>query len=445
MSSSGHIGAPLTDSSASGLGRRLALNPQLGVEGLEAVDLIDPRRNEVFRAHKSADPTDGVVVKLLKPEFQPILSRRHGAGSRKLIRAVKKSDGWVPVLWTGTNTNGRNYIVQPHYPRGSLLDLLGQGGHWRSSLSMVGDAAAVVGQLGARRLALGCLRPSYLLIDDDTVVVSIFGMSTRRFDDGTTQYLAPEQQDGSKPTPVCDVYTLGLILAELLADRQRRPDEPVQDLITTLPDSIPAMVIDLLDHAVTSSVTNRIANAALLHRAITRLLTDLPNDAADSPIRDSAQPGGSAANPPTCPPTSSSWRESLEASAHMAPRPADGPSNGLGPGLDELKTEPTRTTVGSDTTAYADHDHTRPENAITATNRLDEVEDDHGSMSPDLGPLADLLKPGMVRPATNYRRPTTGSRLAAELELEMLIEVLSELPTAAGRKASRRSESPESR
>lgn len=115
-----------------------------------------------------AGPKDTLVVRLLKPEFEPILC----------------SMFWVTGL------------------------------DWRSALSLIGHAAAVVGQLGLQRLALGCLRPSYIFSDDDTVLVSCFGMSTRRFDDGTTQYSAPELQRDSECTPACDVYSLGLILAE---------------------------------------------------------------------------------------------------------------------------------------------------------------------------------------------------------------------------------------
>ncbi len=352
---------------------------QLHLEGFEVVDVLDSRRNVVLRAHCSADSTHTVVIKLLKPEFEPILPGRHRAGSRKLIRSVERSDGWAPVLGTGTSIDGLDYIVQPYYPDGSLLDRLGQSSHWRPSLSLVGEAAAVVGQLGAQKLALGCLRPSYLLVDNDTVMVSVFGMSTRRFDDGTTQYLAPEQQAGSEATTASDVYTLGLILAELLAGRQRRPGESANDLIASLPDSIPNEVIDLLDHTMSSRVTNRIASAALLHRAIARLLVDLTEDASDPPV---------------------------------------GMTNGAG------------------TTSTVDDHDTTPNVTTTAMTWLDEVEGGRGEPRPDGGPLHDLLESGSTRPAVRYHRPTANvrsaadPRSAAELELEAMVETLSGLPSA---------------
>jgi serine/threonine protein kinase len=314
-----------------------------------------------------------VVVKLLRPEFEPILPGRHRAGSRKLIRAVKRSDGWAPLLEAGTSTKGVEYIMQPYYPDGSLLDRLGRSSHWRRSLSLVGDAAAVVGQLGAQKLALGCLRPSYILVDNDTVVVSVFGMSTRLFDDGTIQYLAPEQQAGLDATPPSDVYTLGLILAESLAGRQRRPDESAKDLIASLPASIPTEVIDLLDHTMSSRVTNRIANAALLHRAIARLLVDLPDEAADPPV---------------------------------------GMNDGAG-----------------STPTVDDHDPT-PNMTISAMTRLDEAEGGRGEPPPYGGPLDDLLESGTTRPATRHHRPTADARSSAELELEAMIKTLNELPSA---------------
>lgn len=346
---------------------------QLHLEGFELLDVLDSRRNMVIRTCRTDDSSHTVVVKLLRPEFEPILPGRHRAGSRKLIRSVQRSDGWAPVLESGTCTDGLDYIMQPYYPDGSLLDRLGRGGDWRPALTLVGDAAAIVGQLGAQKLALGCLRPSYLLVENGTVVVSVFGMSTRRFDDGTTQYLAPEQQTGLEATAASDVYTLGLILAELLADRQRSPDESTDDLLASLPDSIPPEVIDLLDHTMSSRVTNRIANAALLHRAVARLLVDLAQEAKD---------------------------------------PSVGNRNGAG------------------TTATVDDHDATPSEAITAMTWLDEVPGGRGEPQPAGGPLDDLLESGTTRPAGRHHRPTADARFSAELELETMIETLSELPSA---------------
>lgn len=255
---------------------------QLHIEDFEVLDVLDVVRNEVFKVHRLAAARDAVVLRLLKPEFEPILPGRRHAGSRRLLRVVNRSHGWVPLLAVGTTTAGLDYIVQPFIPGGSLLDVLGTGVPWRSALSMVGDAAAVVGQLGAQGLALGCLRPSYVFPGDDTVLVSCFGTSTRRFDDGTTEYTAPELQRDSECTPACDVYSLGLMLAELLADRQREPGEPVRNLMSSLPCSIPAEVIELLDHTTMIGMANRIATTALLNRAIVRLLADIPDITAGS-------------------------------------------------------------------------------------------------------------------------------------------------------------------
>jgi serine/threonine protein kinase len=80
------------------------------------------------------------------------------------------------------------------------------------------------------------LKPSNLLLDaHDRVVITDFGFAhgLREAQDaaagsigGTMGYLAPEIMQGSAPTPACDVYSLGCVLAEAL-DSQSAPHDPL--------------------------------------------------------------------------------------------------------------------------------------------------------------------------------------------------------------------------
>lgn len=388
-----------------------------GIRGRRAIRVLDDYRNRVLLVErKDGRDERPEVAKILRPEFEPILPGRQHAGSRKLLRTVQRSSGWVPVAEVGTTTDGLSYLIQPHYDGGSLHDRIAMKPTFPSSVTLMASAAAIIGQLASHKLALGTLRPSYFLTHDGqpSVAVAVHGMSTRRFDDGTVQYLAPETAD-TGPTPAGDVYSLGLILAELVAGRQREPYEEVGDFLSGISALVPAPLVDLLDHALAPTTTNRIANASLLQRALVRLLDDLPDDAAEV-LNEPPEDRNIAVAVTTPPPTVDG----------PAPTPML-PSEGLPPGLEDIRfAEPEPSTMngarrnegGAVDTQELAVDGLVAGSAVTTAG------------SSQGGPLQDLLGPPPGLPDIRYHNGQAASRdvsprESADAELATMVETLS--------------------
>jgi len=243
------------------------------VRGLTLVEALDTRRNEVWRAVATGDgakPADGgVAVKLLHPAYEPVIPRRFGRRARALTRIVERGTNWVPVLDHGYTTDGRRYVVSPLH-RSSLADQLDHGPTpWYLAARLIANAAETVAEAHARGYSFGYLRPSGILIDRpaDARIVA-FGTSTRRFDDGTAQFMAPELADDTNPIPPSDVFSLVLILASLLGGRPIDHREPPRDVIDELTGTAPQRILEIIDYGLSANILNRFADAGKLAGAL---------------------------------------------------------------------------------------------------------------------------------------------------------------------------------
>ena len=124
--------------------------------------------------------------------------------------------------------NGTYYIAMEYVEGSSLKDLIGSG-------MSVGEAIEVTRQiLTAARFAHGNgivhrdLKPQNVLIDrEGRASVTDFGIARAGASEitqtgsvmGTAQYLSPEQAQGLAVTPASDLYSIGVILYEMLTGR----------------------------------------------------------------------------------------------------------------------------------------------------------------------------------------------------------------------------------
>jgi serine/threonine protein kinase len=145
------------------------------------------------------------------------------------------------------------------------------------------------------------LKPSNILVDGNgRARVMDFGIAARLHDPshqqqvvGTPGYMSPEATHGQKPSPGMDVFSAGLVLAEMLSGRQliaeRDPFRAMyrvahEDL--ALPDGTPAEVDDALRAIVLRSLardaTKRFASAAEFRDALQQWLAPAPGAQAEA-------------------------------------------------------------------------------------------------------------------------------------------------------------------
>jgi eukaryotic-like serine/threonine-protein kinase len=103
---------------------------------------------------------------------------------------------------------------------------------------------------------------------------------------GTSSYLSPEQAGGQQVTPATDVYSLGVILYELLAGEvpfagdnfvavaMRQLNEPVPDILERRPD-VPARLAAALEHALEKEPADRFTSMGAFATELRECLAEL--------------------------------------------------------------------------------------------------------------------------------------------------------------------------
>ncbi len=266
---------------------------------------------------------------------------------------------------------------------------------WYPATKLIAGAAGVLANAHAADHAFGYIRPSGILLDDIAGVrVTAYGMSTRRFDDGTARFTAPELAAGEKPRPASDVFSLSLILASLLAGRPIDHDESSAAIIDELTGTIPHRVLEIIDHGLSINPRYRHAGAARLAGSLDMALQEqhtIRPRAHREPARDAVDPLGALLAGPL---VEQHGHDSLEAMiTDTEAEPAPGPQNANSP-------DETPTAIPFDHTPAQIDDPTDP--GIAARGELDAETDNFGSVPsldappaaqdhPSSGPLDDLL------------------------------------------------------
>ncbi len=250
--------------------------------------------DSAYLARRSVDSASDAAetrlfVKLLDRLKDPVLPRRFVRSRRTLDGLIADGHRIVPLLDHGTARSGHDFVVTPFYANGSLADLLRSGPlEAQHAIELVADVADIVQEAHVLGLSFGDIRPSAVLLDDDMQpILSVYGSATRRFDDGTPTFRAPEL-DGDQVravTPVADVYSLSALLAALLSGRPKERSESIEDYIRHLLSlGCPTEVADAIEQGMSDLKSRRFRDASAFRRAITRTADDeLADDEFDVP------------------------------------------------------------------------------------------------------------------------------------------------------------------
>jgi serine/threonine protein kinase len=236
-----------------------------------------------------------VAIKILRSEFSKTESFRERFRQEALAAANLSHPNIITTFDFGLD-NDRLFMVMEHVPGTDLKTLLRQHGPFSTAeaLPLIIQACAGIGYAHRAGLVHCDVKPQNLLVTPDLrLKVTDFGiaraLASIRPDEqhdivwGSPQYFSPEQAAGLAPSPASDVYSLGVILYELLTGQlpfnSEDPAElsrmhrdlfplPPRQLVPAIPAQLESIILKIL----AKEPTSRYRNADQLGRILLPLV-----------------------------------------------------------------------------------------------------------------------------------------------------------------------------
>ena len=254
---------------------------------------------KVYRArHLSMDRP--VAIKFLHQRFSEDEAARLRLLTEARAAVALRHSNAVSVTDFGHTTEGWVYIVMELLEGRTLREIVSREAPLETARAMsimlqASDAVAAAHQAG---IIHRDLKPSNILITqsaDQPAVVKVLDFGIAKFfagndDDeselaqsntviGTPRYMSPEQHNGSELTPATDVYSLGVILYEMLtgmvpfsgstpaeiAEKHvNNPPHSPREVVAAIPEEVERIVL----HALEKQPSDRPPNAAEFRREL---------------------------------------------------------------------------------------------------------------------------------------------------------------------------------
>jgi serine/threonine protein kinase/Tol biopolymer transport system component len=232
----------------------------------------------------------------------------------------------APVKEIGETEDGSLYVSMPAAEGETLESFLARGGlSPRDAVDLAAQIAAGLARAHSAGFVHGDLRPSCVLVTSyGEVKVAAFGLGElaapgvpKAPDEGLGLYRAPEILRGAAPAPASDVWSLGVILCEMIAGRHPFPGEDDRARIAAVLDGaepeplpvprggLPRGLDGIRSRALAWRPEDRYPDAGPLETALLHCFASIeaPSGLADTRVEipvaggQSAPAGGSAAGP----------------------------------------------------------------------------------------------------------------------------------------------------
>jgi tetratricopeptide (TPR) repeat protein len=208
-------------------------------------------RGGMAEVYKARDLRLGrsVALKFLAPDAEA----REEARLRFLLEARAVSALDHPNVCTlyeiGETDDGRMFLAMAYVDGGTLRDRLARGPlEPLAATLLAAQAAEGLGAAHARGIIHRDIKPGNLLLGDGLVKIADFGVA-RLADQapitrtgqalGTWSYMSPEQVNGEEVTPAADLWSLGVVLFEMVTGKRPFRGKSQPDLIRRILDTEP--------------------------------------------------------------------------------------------------------------------------------------------------------------------------------------------------------------
>jgi eukaryotic-like serine/threonine-protein kinase len=281
------MSAPARTMNGEVIADRYELEQLVGTGGMSSVYKAKDRLLERFVALKVLHPhfgDDGEYVERFRREARAVAQLSHP----HIVTVIDRGED-----------DGQQYIVFEYVDGENLKQFLERTGPLpvRRAVELVLEVAEGLSFAHDHGLVHRDVKPqNVLLTPDGDAKVTDFGIA-RSLDVergvtqtgtvlGTSNYLSPEQANGQPSTPATDVYSLGVVLYELLtgevpfpgenfvAVAMKHVNEPPPDLVERRPD-VPLRLAALVDRALAKDPADRFQSMERVARELRQTLVEL--------------------------------------------------------------------------------------------------------------------------------------------------------------------------
>lgn len=251
----------------------------------------------VFKAYQ-ASINRHVAIKILPTQFahDPNFVKRFTQEAKAI--AALEHPHILPVYDFGTD-EGLTYMVMRYVEGGTLGDLMGRSQPYERIVDIVGNVARALDYAHSQGVVHRDIKPSNVLIDSlGEVLLTDFGIAKMMQDSGGTQltgtgsilgtpeYMSPEQAEGVSVDHRSDIYSLGVVLYELLTGQPpyqaqtplaivlkhvNEPLRPPREIKAEIPEPLERVVLK----AMAKNRDERYQSAAEMEQALKTALKEI--------------------------------------------------------------------------------------------------------------------------------------------------------------------------